>query len=139
MRLKFLTNRELQSKFLGIIVVSMLVPIVLVGGCLYYLIFTLVAEQLGIPESIAINLFPVIKKINFILMGGIPPILILLLLWGLFLSHKFIGPLKRLEKELNRIAECSDCTKRVRVRKIDAIRPLADAINKLLEAMEKKT
>lgn len=139
MRIKFLTNSALQSKFLIIIVISMLVPLVLIGGCLYYLIFTLMAEQLGIPESIAINLFPVIQKINFILIAGLPPTVIFLLLWGLFLSHKFIGPLERLEKELNRIAACSDCAKRIGVRKSDVIRPIVDAINKLLESMEKKS
>ena len=57
MRIRFLTNRKLQSKFLFLIMISMAVPLLLAGGCLYYLVFTLLAEQLGIPESIAYNLF----------------------------------------------------------------------------------
>jgi methyl-accepting chemotaxis protein len=116
----------------------MLFPLVIVGGCLYYLVFTLLAEQLGIPESIAYNLFPVIEKINIILLIGIPPIVVVLLLWGIFLSHKFLGPLERLEREIHRIAESRDCTKRLRVRRSDAIKPIADAINRLLDSVEKK-
>ena len=137
MRLQFLTNKPLQFKFLLLIMVSMLIPLILVGGCLYYLIFTLVAEQLGIPESIAYNLFPVIKQINLILLVGIPPIVIFLLLWGIFLSHKFIGPLTRIEKEIKKIADSGDSSKRIRVRRNDAIKPIADAINKFLDAVGK--
>ena len=138
MRLQFLTNKPLQFKFLLLIMVSMLIPLILVGGCLYYLIFTLVAEQLGIPESIAYNLFPVIKQINMILLIGIPPIVIFLLLWGIFLSHKFIGPLARIEREIMKISDSGDSSKRIRVRRNDAIKSIADAINKLLDAVGKK-
>ncbi len=116
----------------------MLIPLIFIGGCLYYLIFTLVAEQLGIPESIAYNLFPVIKKINMILLFGVPPILILLILWGVALSHRFVGPLERLEKELHRISRHNDYTKRIKVRKYDDIKPVADAINNLLDNVEGK-
>ena len=137
MRIQFITNKPLQFKFLLLIMVSMLIPLILVGGCLYYLIFTLVAEQLGIPESIAYNLFPVIKQINLILLVGIPPVVIFLLLWGMFLSHKFIGPLIRIEKEIKKIADSGDGSKRIRVRRNDAIKPIADAINKLLDAVGK--
>jgi methyl-accepting chemotaxis protein len=135
LRLRFLTNRPLQFRFLVIILISMFVPLVLAGGCLYYLIFTLLAEQLGIPESIAYNLFPVIKKINLILAAAIPPVAVFLLLWGVFLSHKFIGPLVRLEKEIDKIASSGDRHKRIRVRRTDVIKPIVDAINRLMDAI----
>jgi len=138
MRARFLTNKPLQFRFLFLIMVSMIIPLILVGGCLYYLIFTLVAEQLGIPESIAYNLFPVIKKINLILLAGIPPIIVFLLIWGIFLSHKFIGPLTRIESEIKKIADSRDASKRIRVRRNDAIKPIADAVNKLLDMVEKE-
>jgi len=117
----------------------MLIPLVFVGGCLYYLIFTLLAEQLGIPESIAYNLFPVIKKINLILVLSIPPLFLILILWGISLSHRFTGPMERLEKELDKISEDGDYTKRIRLRKYDDMKPIADAINKLMDNIEGKT
>lgn len=138
MRTQFVTNKPLHRKFLLFIVVSMFAPLIIIGGCLYYIMFTLMAEQLGIPESIACNLLPVIRKINLILAVFVPPTFLGILLWGIFLSHKFIGPLERLEKELHRIAESGDITRRLRVRRSDAIKPIADAINKLLSSCEGK-
>ena len=137
-RTKYLTGSRIQLRYLGLLMVSMIVPLIFVGGCLYYLIFTVTAEQIGIPEYIAYNLFPVIKKINLILLAGVPPLFLILILWGIVLSHRFAGPLERLEKELRRIMENCDYGCRVRLRKNDDIRPIADEINKILEHLEEK-
>ena len=137
-RLKFLTGSPVQSKYLALLLVSMIAPLLFVGGCMYYLIFTIMAEQLGIPESIAYNLFPVIKKINLILLMGLPPIFAMLLAWGVALSHRFVGPLERLKNEIEKIAHSADYARRIKVRKGDDIMPIAGAINKLLDKIEGK-
>ena len=131
-------NRSAQRKFLLVLSVSMVLPALFVGGALYYLIFTLAAEQLGVPESIACNLFPVIEKINLILLVGIPPLFTLLILWGMILSHRFAGPLLRLEREIRDMASRGDFGRRLRVRKNDDLRPIADAVNTLLDKAEGK-
>ena len=118
--------------------VSMIVPLVFVAGLLYYFVFTIMADQLGIPESIAYNLFPVINKINMILLLGIPPTLLILFMWGVVLSHRFSGPLERLEREVETIAREGDFKKRIVLRKNDDIKPVADSINKLLDKIERK-
>ena len=96
------------------------------------------AEQLGIPEYIALNLFPVINKINMILLIGVPPLFLIVILWGIMLSHRFAGPIERLEKELKKIAHQRDYKIRIRVRKGDDIKPVTDALNELLDSIEKK-
>jgi signal transduction histidine kinase len=116
----------------------MVIPLIFVGGCLYYLIFTLLAEQLGIPEYIAYHLFPVIRKINLILTFGLPPLFLLIIWWGFVLSHRFAGPLERLEREIRHIANEKDYSRRLRLRRRDDMRPIADAVNSLLEGMERK-
>jgi methyl-accepting chemotaxis protein len=136
LRSQYLTGKPTQLRYLILLMISMLAPLIFVGGCLYYLIFTILAEQLGIPESIAYNLFPVIKKINLILAFGVPPLVLLLLGWGVLLSHRFVGPLERLEKEIDRVARSGDYTKRLRVRKKDDIRAVAEAVNRLLDRMK---
>jgi signal transduction histidine kinase len=135
-RTKYFTGSRIQIKYLSLLLVSMIVPSILVGCCLYYLIFTLVAEQIGIPEYIAYNVFPVVNKINVMLIIGIPPLFLLFILWGVILSHRFAGPLERLEKELEEISEDKRHEHRIVLRKNDDIRPIADAINKLLDRME---
>ncbi len=137
-RTKYLTGSHIQMRYLVFLMFSMLIPMVFVGGCLYYLIFTMMARQIGIPEYIAYNLIPVIKEINFILLVGIPPLLLLLIWWGVVLSHRFAGPLERLESEMKKICEEGHYKHRIHLRKSDDVRPVADSINKLLDKLEGK-
>lgn len=137
-RKKIFANRHVQLKYLVLLIVSMVVPLLFAIGCLYYLIFTVMAEQLGIPESIAYNLFPVVEKINSILAIGLPPLFLLLIWWGTVLSHRIAGPLERIEKELNKITHSHDFSHRIHLRKSDDVKPLADAINRLLDSLHRK-
>lgn len=138
LRIKYLTGSGIQLRYLTLLMVSIIVPLVFVMACLYYLIFKIMAEQIGIPEYIALNLFPVIQKINIILLIGMPPLFLVLILWGMVFSHRFAGPIERLEKELKRIAAHRDYKSRIHIRKGDDIKPIADVINELLESIEKK-
>ena len=138
LRTKYLTGSRIQLHYLALLMVSIIVPLVFSVACLYYLVFKIMAEQLGIPEYIALNLFPVIHKINMILLIGMPPLFLVLILWGVALSHRFAGPIERLEKELKRIAHHKDYKIRMHVRKGDDIKPIADAVNELLDSMERK-
>jgi len=137
-RKKIFANRRVQLKYLMLLIVSMAVPLLFAIGCLYYLIFTIMAEQLGIPESIAYNLFPVVKKINAVLAIGLPPLFLLLIWWGTVLSHRIAGPLDRIEKELSKVTHSHDFSHRIHLRKSDDVKPIADAINKLLDSLHRK-
>ena len=137
MRFRFITKNPLQRKYLLLILLSTFSPLFVVAGCLYYLIFQIMAVQLAIPESIAYNLIPVLHKINFLLLIGLPPIVILLFIWGALLTHRLIGPLNRLENDLKEISE-GDYSVRLKIRKDDDLRPIADTINKIIDKLEKK-
>ena len=136
-RTKYLTGGKTQFKYLSLLIASIVIPTIFVSACLYYIIFTIMAEQLGIPEYIAYNLIPVINKINYILLVGVPPLFLLLVLWGVVLSHRLTGPITRLQKELKAISQKGDFKKRIKVRKYDDIKSLVDEINLLLESLEK--
>ena len=131
-RKRYLVKKGLQFRYLGLIFIAIILPTLLVVGCLYYLIFSLMAEQLGIPESIAYNLFPVFKKVNLILLLGIPIISVALLFWGLLISHRIAGPIYRLERELDRIAQ-GDFSLRLKIRRKDELGSIAEGINKVLD------
>ncbi|UCD55796.1 MAG: HAMP domain-containing protein [Candidatus Omnitrophota bacterium] len=137
MRIRFITKNPLQLKYLALILASIMLPLLIIGGCLYYLIFQIMAEQLAIPESIAYNLIPVVEKINFLLIIGMPPIVSLLFIWGVILSHRLIGPLARLQKDLKKISD-GDYSIRLKVRKNDDLRFLVDAINKIIDKLERR-
>jgi len=135
-RTKYYTGSHIQVHYLILLMASMILPLILVGACLYYLMFTIMAEQLGIPEYIAYNLMPVLEKINLMLLVSVPPIFLILIIWGVVLSHRFAGPLERLEAELKSVYHSGDYSKRIRLRKGDDIRPIADVVNKLLDKLE---
>ena len=138
LRTRYFTGSHIQVRYLSLLLISMAIPLVLAGCCLYYLIFTLMAEQIGIPEYIASTLFPVVNKINSMLLMGIPPLILLLVAWGVVVSHRFAGPLERLEKEVKSVSKDHHYKHRIILRKNDDIKPIADAINKLLEKLDER-
>ena len=106
------------------------------GGCLYYVIFNLMAEQLGIPEVVAYHLLPVVKKVNIVLMVSLPMVFLILFSLGLVVTKNLVGPIERLEDELEEIIS-GNMSKRLRLRRRDELKPLTDSINTLLDKIEK--
>jgi len=114
----------------------MIIPTVVVGGCLYYLVITIMAEQIALPDVIARDLLPVIQRINVILIIALPAVFIILLTWAIILSYRFIGPLERLEEDIKSIDD-GDYSVRLQINKDHDLSPIADVINDLVEKLEK--
>lgn len=136
MRKIYFIKNALQFKYLSLIITAMVLPTILVGGCLYYLIFSIMAEKLGIPESIALNLTPVINKVNLLIAIVFPVIFLILLIWGVIITHRLTGPVMRLERELDDIA-MGKHHKRIYLRRNDDLKSVADRINKVLDKLKK--
>lgn len=85
------------------------------------------------------KVLPPVKRIRIIL----PPLLInnllimiVLVLIGIFFSHRIAGPAYRMITVIDKVLE-GDITERVRLRKKDKLTELADKINLLLDEYEK--
>lgn len=128
----FAIRSRLQLKYALLFLFSMVIPTMFVGACMYYFIFFIVNEGLGVPEPIGYNLFPVLKTVNLVMGLGLPFIFIVLLMTGLYMSNKLVGPIDRLKKELTQIAE-GDTVHRVRLRSDDELKFMADLINRILD------
>ena len=102
-RMAWVTRHPIQSRYLFIVIMSMLGPSVLLSGCLYFLLFKLMAEQVAMPEAIQETIVPVFYKINTILIIGWPVMFGIIFVWGLYISHRFAGPIERLEKDLEEV------------------------------------
>ena len=121
----------LQKKLLFLILASAVLPALVVGVCLYYLIFTMAALQMAIPELIAYNLMPVLHKVNLIIGIAVPLLLLSIWLIALEVSHRIVGPVFRMERELDeRIAGTKSGP--INLRKNDEFKALAEKINKLI-------
>ena len=136
MRRFYLTRNRLERRYLRLIALSLILPILITGGCLYYVIFNLMAAQLGIPEVVAYHLLPVIKKVNLVLAISLPVLFLILFSIGLILTRRLVGPVERLEKELDEII-IKDPSKRLKLRRDDTLKPLVDDINTLLDKASK--
>ena len=130
-RKKKFIGSSFQKKLLLLIFASAIIPTSIVTAALYYLIFNLLAWQIGIPEAIAYNLIPVVRKINLIILVSLPIVFSFIWLIALELSHRISGPLFRLERELGeRLAGKGHG--HIKLRPKDELRALVDKINKLI-------
>lgn len=129
-RVKWFMRHPIQAKYLLLVLVAMLAPMLLIGFCFYTLVFDLLARQLVFPEAIFANLVPVIDRINNVLALTLPALSLVILWCALVLSHRFAGPIERLEDDLDRIL-AGETHHRVRLRKNDDLKGVADRINAL--------
>lgn len=135
MRKFFVVRNRLQRHYLRLIALSLILPTLITGGCLYYVIFNLMAEQLGIPEVVAYHLLPVVEKVNLVLALSLPVAFLILFSIGLALSRNLVGPIERLGRELEEIIS-GNLSKRLQLRKKDELKPLVNGINVLLDKIE---
>lgn len=129
-RAKWFMRHPIQAKYLLLVLVAMLAPMLLIGFCFYTLVFDLMARQLVFPEAIFGNLVPVIERINGLLALALPALALVIFWCALVLSHRFAGPIERLEEDLDRIL-AGETHHRVRLRKNDDLKGVADRVNAL--------
>ena len=135
-RAKWFMKHPIQAKYLLIVILAMLIPVLLIGFCLYNLIFNLLAKQMVFPEAIMANLVPVIDRVNAFLMLALPIAVLIILWFAIVISHRFAGPIERLESDLDQIL-AGDYTHRVHVRKRDDLMGVTKRINALLPLLKR--
>lgn len=132
-RTRWFLNHPIQTRYLRIVVVAMAAPALVIGMCLYLLVFRLLAQQMAFPEAIASNLIPVVHRVNWVLVFTLPALGFGIFWWAVVISHRLAGPVERLESELDRILT-GDRGHRIQMREGDDLRGVADRINRLLDA-----
>ena len=135
-RKKYFIKGDIQGRYLFMIIISAIIPAFVIAGCLYYLMAELMAQELAFPDAIYAHLVPVLKKIGYIMLIALPIIFALIFLWGVVLSHRFAGPIYRLEEDLTKVVN-GDPSIRVKFRKRDRLDNLALLLNKLLDEFER--
>lgn len=131
-RSRWFLKHPIQAKYLLIVLLAMLAPTLLMGFCLYHLVFRLLAQQISFPEAISANVVPVIERVNVILWIGMPILSVVMIFVALAISHRFAGPIERLESDLDDILS-GQSSKRIRLRRQDDLGGVAERINQLLD------
>ena len=132
-RKKYLVSKPVQFRYMGIVVV----PLLLLLSGLYYLIYYSVFNEMLIPEAIAVTLLPAMKKVNMVVAISGPILIFAILKLALIHSNRIIGPIPRLEKELDK-AIAGDYTIRVKARDKDELSSFINKINLLLEKIQER-
>ena len=135
LRKKWFMRHPAQAKYLLLVLVAMLAPIVLLGFCFYTLVFDLLARQMVFPEAISANLAPVVDRVNDVLAWTLPALVLVIFWCALVVSHRFAGPIERLEKGLDEVL-AGDTRQKIRLRKGDDLKGVADRINALLRRFQ---
>ena len=131
-RKKYLVNKSVQYRYLGIVAL----PLVALLGGLYYLIYYSVMKEMLIPEAISVTLLPAMKKVNIVAAVTLPVLLFMILRRALIYSNRIVGPIPRLERELDK-AIAGDYSVRIVARDGDELSSFIDKVNLLVERMER--
>lgn len=131
-RRRFLVVKGMQLRYMGLVAV----PLVVLLGGLYYLIYYSVFSQMLIPEAIVTTLLPAMKKVNFTMAVVMPVALYLILRAALIYSNRVIGPVPRLEREIDKVI-AGDYSVRLKARDRDELRSFINKLNVLLEKLDK--
>lgn len=130
-RKRFLVDRKMQFRYMALVVV----PLVALMAGLYYLMYYSVFNQMLIPEAIISTLLPAMRKVNITVAIAVPVLLYLIVRAALVYSNRIIGPIPRLEKELDR-AIAGDFSVRLKARDKDELNVFVNKINLLLEKID---
>ena len=134
-RKNYLINKPLQFAYAGITVWLLLIAIILIGTFTYYITLNTILNQLQVKNQL-VDAYKAVSTINLILIKRVGILLILVILFALILEifflHRIAGPIYRIEKTLNDIADGKKVHP-IKLRKKDFFKSLADSVNKVIE------
>lgn len=136
-RKQYIVNPAVQYKFFLLILLSVLIPTLLTFTSLFHIIHSIVLEAQVNNELVYTALLLLGRKIYVVLFVGFVFITILLLNWGLIFTHRIVGPIYRLERELDNVISGKKISK-IRFRKNDAFKSLAEKVNTIITRLQKE-
>lgn len=130
---RYLVKKDMQLRYMALVAI----PLIMALSGLYYLMYYAVLSQILIPEGVSAMLLPAMKKVNTVVAISLPVILFIILRVALVYSNRIIGPVPRIEREIDKVL-AGDYSLRLEVRDKDELNNFVKKINLLLEAVEKE-
>ena len=120
-----------------LVFLAALIPALITAVALFYLIFSITAEQIGFPEAIIANVVPAAQKVIGIMAVVIPVVIVIILKITYKLTHQMIGPFDRIIREIDEHLKGARQTPIV-LRKNDKFAPLVERVNILLSQLPRQ-
>jgi len=135
-RTQFFVAKQFQLRYIGLILGVMLLSALVSGYTIYYNAWTLLGAKLAsiYPQGRLVVLF---KAVNVKLFINLVFVAIFCVAIGIAASHRIAGPIQRMVGFLKKVTE-GDYSKRLKLREKDELADVAEAINKLVDQLEKE-
>ena len=137
-RRQLIINPLLQYKLMFLILASIIIPALLTFLTLYFLIHNILLEAQVNNETVYNALLFMSRHVYVVLFFGFITITVLLVMWSTIFMHRIVGPLYRLERELDSMIAGQPITK-IQFRKNDSLHNIAGKINLLISALQQKS
>ena len=133
-RTNYLVAKNLQLRYVGIIILLMFVTALTCSYIIYYTVMILMGEKLAniYPQG---RLTAIINTVNLRILFSLLLITPIVSMIGIFLSHKIAGPIYRIDKFLGDMAT-GNLSSRIVLRKGDELMSVADKINILNDSLK---
>ncbi len=132
---QFFAN-QMHREIFWLFFLALFIPTVITTVSLFYLIFNITAQELGIPEAIAANILPAAQKVTVILLVALPVTTVIILILAYKVTHRIVGPFDRVVRELDEHLKGTR-DGHISLRKNDKFWPLVNRINTLLDKLRK--
>lgn len=125
-------KRSLQTRYIAIVFVSLLIAGVIVAWDLYYTF-----GRLLLADATAPSLYPLFQQVHRLMVLKLGIFVVIAVVISFFISHKFAGPVYRFEKVAEQVGN-GDLTTRVHLRKGDELGETAQCLNQMIIALQEK-
>jgi methyl-accepting chemotaxis protein len=133
-RKQYIVAAKFQLKYVGLILAMVFLTGILCSYVVYYTSMLLLGDKLAnvYPQG---RLISIVNTVNARIILSLLLITPLIVVIGIYASHKIAGPIYRIEKFLKSMAS-GELSKPLTLRKNDELVPLADGINNVVESMK---
>ena len=135
-RRHYIIKWKFQFRYIGLILAVMFIGAAISGFTIYYNSWVLLGDMLAnvYPQG---RLAQIFGAVNIKLAINMAFVAVLCLGIGILASHRIAGPIYRMIRFLDTVTK-GDYSQRLRLRKHDELKDMAEAINKLVERLERE-
>lgn len=133
-RRTWIVTPRIQYKVILLVCLSVVTPAILLGISVLYNLWHIQGLLSGPPDLLETAVEDFIHTTTMSLILGIPAIVCIIACWSMVITNRIVGPIHRLEKELDEIIATRQF-REIGFRKDDAFHGLAERINTLVKGV----
>lgn len=133
-RTQYFVAKKFQLKYIGLILILVFSTAIMCSYVIYYTMMVTMGDKLAniYPQG---RLVAIVNTVNIRILFSMLLIAPIIIVIGIYASHKIAGPIGRIEKFLDGMA-AGDLSFPLSIRRKDELVSLADGINKVLNSMK---